>query len=183
MAKVRNTYDPDSQVSKGLLSAPNSLSHRVAVIQRHLHSPEEWYGAASAGSGNATRKSFNAWDIVTSSTANTYGAEVQLHDGTVFGGGSSSVYFDMHRMLLQTSSANSGEFLFEFYYGTGTFAGSTLLTEILFVKDSSSIDSYPVEVQCPTISCNNKIWCRAKKSTSGAANLGIHIGLHTYPNT
>jgi hypothetical protein len=167
----------DSLATDGLAGTEDSLAYRVHEIERHLHNNEEWYGKDS-GDTYLNRDSITPWQL-TAGTGEAYGTEVQISDGTEIEGGDSSKKFDIHRLFIQSTSVNDQNYKVQVWAGTGTFAQSTLLSEVPFRIAANQTESQPIALITRRVPCDCKIWLRCKCATNGAT-IDLLIGLHTY---
>jgi hypothetical protein len=168
----------DQKPISGLLGVVNSLGYKVSEIEKHIHNSEQWYGKNSID-GFLDRDSITSWQIVANAVAGTYGAEVQISDGTEVEGGSSVKKLDLHRLFIETTNVNDQTYKIQFWYGTGLFGAATLLTEFPFRAAAASERSSPIDIISNRIACNNKIWARCMCS-SGGKTINFIVGVHTY---
>ena len=168
-----------SEETPGLLGVPDSLDYRVSEIERHLHNAEVWFG--QGGGGLAERNSLTPW-VITTGAINTFGAPVQLTDGSQFPPIIVQTFpafkYDVHRIEVINASANNTTYMMEFYAGTGVFADATFLTSIPYRQANQSV-VIPVTMISRRVLTTHKMWVRAK--SQGAANtIQIIIGVHFY---
>jgi len=171
-------YNPDLKEVQGIAGTHDSLAYKVHEIELHLHTGEQWYG--KSGADNYLLRYGLVPFQLAAGTSSNFGSEVQLSNGDEIEGGSSSIYYDLHRIFVCTTNQNDKNFLIQFWYGTGLFAAATWLTEVPFRSAAASERSSPVEIQCERITCNNKLWARCACETD-SKTIDIIIGVHTYP--
>ncbi len=174
-----DTSKIDDLAVDGLAGVQNSLAYYAAIIENHNHNREYWYGKDSADTFfNAT--SATAWQMASSATVNTFGPSIQLSNGDEVESGDPTKYYDLHEIYVKTASVQDKVYRIEFTYATGGTAGqAAVLTEILYVKADNKLDSSPVELISPRITCDNKLWCKLACET-GSGTLSLLVGLHTY---
>lgn len=165
----------DSATVNGLLGTNNSLAYKVHEIEKHFHNTELWYGNTT---GNFDQDSLAHFRL-TAGSAEAYGTELLVHDGTVIAGGSATQKFDLHRILIIALSSNNSTYKIQLWGGTGTFGEATLLTEVLHRTATAAGDIAPLEIMAPRHTCNTKLWARLKSQSDGAT-LDLLFGLHIY---
>ena len=74
-------WNGDNIESLGLNGKHDSLGYRVAEIEKHLHSPEYWFGS-TAGSILASQNSLTPFTLTTGGV-NTYGNFLQIANATL----------------------------------------------------------------------------------------------------
>ena len=168
-----------SETTPGLLGVENSLDYRVSEIERHLHNAEIWFG--QGGGGLAERNNLTPWTLTTGA-ADTFGAPVQLTDGSQFPPilvqTLPAFKYDMQRIEVVNASANNTTYMIEFYVGTGAFADATFLTSIPYRQANQSV-VIPVALVSRRVLTANNMWARAKAQTPGDT-IQILIGVHFY---
>ena len=169
----------DAAAIDGLSGTKNSLAYKVHEIEKHFHNREYWYGKDSADTFfNAT--SATAWQMASSATVNTFGPSIQLSNGDEVESGDPTKYYDFHKIYVKAAGVQDKVYRIMFTYATGGTAGqAAVLTETLYVKADNKIDSSPVEIMSPRITCDNKLWCKTACET-GSGTIDILVGLHTY---
>lgn len=149
----------------------NSLAYKVHEIEKHFHNSEYWYGD---GGSNDFADNLTEWVIQAAGSANVYGTEELIHSGADLGIGAK---LDVHRILVTAATA-SKVYKFKLHYGTGTFAASTFLTEVVGFFPATG-KSGPIEMICPRIDYTNKIWA-VVKCEQASQNFTFLIGAHGY---
>jgi len=169
----------DGLAVDGLAGVYNSLAYKVHEIEKHFHNSEQWFGK-DGGDNLLNRDSVTPWTVV-AGTSQAYGTEVQLSDGTEIESGSATKKMDIHEILVVDNDAGNAitTFKIQLWYGTGLFAAATLLTESVCTFYAVSDNKGIIELVCPRIACNNKLWVRIKCSVN-SKSISILIGLHTY---
>ncbi len=182
---VNVTADPvtvaemaENVLSPGLTAATyNSLSYRVAEIERHLHNSEYWYGK-SAVTGYFEEASMTPFSFTSGAIA-TYGAEVLLSDGNQINGGDANTFYDFNDMVVVALGGNNRSYEFQFWYGDGLFADATFLTEKMFHSNVANSSETAFNIMSRRIACNKKLWGRIR-STVAASTATCLFGLHIY---
>jgi hypothetical protein len=168
-----------SETTPGLLGVDNSLDYRVSEIERHLHNAEIWFG--QGGGGLAERNSLTPWTL-TCGAADTFGAEVQLTDGSQFPPILVQTYpafkYDMQRIEIINASANNSTYIIEFYAGPGSFADADFLTSIPYRQANQSV-VIPAALVSRRVPTAYNMWARVKSQSAGAT-IQIIIGVHFY---
>ncbi len=168
----------DNIASDGISGVQGSLAYTLATLSEHTFNALQWHGK-DAGDDLMNRDSVSSWSV-TAGTSQAYGTEVQISDGTEIEDGDPAKYYDLHRILITTNDAVAATtFKIEFWYGTGLFANSTLLTECVAEFSSPSDNTSSIELSSPRIMCNNNLWARVKASVN-SKSLTFIIGLHVY---
>lgn len=156
-----------------------SLAYHLQVVNRHFHSPEQWYGR-DAGDGFLNRDSVLSWTVPTAAGAGAYGAELQISDGTEIEGGDPDKRFDFHRLYAAGASQFDNLFKVEAWAGATTFAAASLVTEIVIALSGPQGDHFPLALNSRRVPCNHKLWLRAMSASAGPDSIDPMIGLHTY---
>ena len=149
------------------------------AVASHIHGQEQWYGK-DAVDGFLNRDSLVPWQLLSDVLASTYGAEVQLSDGTELEAGSALKKFCILRIYVTTTNVNSKTFKIQFWTGLTTFAEVVLHTEFLFRSASANERSAPIDLTSPTDFCNRKIWARMMCEDVGGKTLDFLFAVHTY---
>jgi len=91
----------------------SGLDNTLYELERHIHNTPQAFGNSS---NNLSRGALSVFTV--SSGNNAYSTELQIHDGTVIESGSTSKFFDLHRLFINAVGTKDVPIFFEFYYGT-----------------------------------------------------------------
>lgn len=176
-----NLWNGDNITSLGLNGTHNSVGYRVAEIEKHIHSPEYWYGKDIVDD-LASKNSLTAWTFTTGA-ANTYGEFVQLADGTeLVGDFPNCKYVDIHRVFITALNQADSTYIVEIWAGTDTTTNATLITEFPIRASNVALGTaIPLEIQMPRGLATNKFWAKAKCEGSGKT-ISMLFGVHCYEN-
>jgi len=174
----------DSATTLGLLGVNNSLSYRVHEVERHLHSNERWYGDATGAVGEthvAERIQAGTIPLIIDAGSSTWGSWLQILGSTDTPADAGSLYFDLHRILIQSAEKNETYFL-QISTGETAAAGLSNLTytEVVFQPLSNQIDSGPLVVQTKRYAVGTKVWARCLCLGQDTGTLNFYFGLHEY---
>lgn len=176
----------DSATTDGLLGVNNSLSYRVAEIERHLHNVENWFGAALSPVGEthiADDMAIADDPFVLTAGNNAFGSWLQVlgsDDTPVIAG---AVKFDAHRvMVVDTNSVNpfviqivSGEFA-----DIPTKLAAREYSTTPYKSPSNLNDSGIEDTMVRRTSVGEKVWARIRCIGSNGSTLSFFYGIHEY---
>ena len=166
----------DEKATLGLAGVKNSLAYRVEELEKHFHNREYWFGK-SAGDTFLDPAVLTEWQAV-SGTGSAYGNAIQLSNGDEIESGSTTKYYDMHKILVTAVSASNKVYKLQILYGTGTSAATAIATEVVGFFPATG-KSAAINFMMPRITCNNKVWVKSACETD-AATLDFIVGLHIY---
>lgn len=158
----------------------------VTEIERHLHSPERWFGKAADQSGdNWAADTFTPYQCI--SGAGVYGADVD-DEALLIGSDDTPTVagfaeFDLHRVFIVEVSVFS-TYKMRVIWGTGTMAAAISAgnySEFMLKFDTIGNVSaaFPLEMQMPSLDSGTKVWMQCKNVTDNAT-VDFFVGLHEY---
>lgn len=176
---IDTTRKIDELATNGLSGVNNSLSYRVAEIERHFHSYERWYelaGTPAAETHRADAAGTGAGIFQIDAGNATWGSWVQI-----LGSSDTALKFDLHRLLI-TATERNAIYVVQIAFGATAAAALTAgtYTEAAFIPASNLVDSGPVEVQSRRQSAGTKVWARCICPGQDTATLNFMFGLHYY---
>lgn len=175
----------DSAASDGLTGIVDSTAYRIHEIERHFHSYERWFGAATAPSGEihvADRVGTTTTAFQTDAGNLTWGNWLQVLGSSDTPADVENVYFDLHRMqVVAVESANATHFVQVAYGATGAaalLAGT--YTELVFRPQSNQGAETIVDIHIRRVDAGVKTWVRHLTVGENTSTMNFFIGLHEY---
>jgi hypothetical protein len=158
----------------------------VTEIERHLHSPERWFGKSADQSGNNwAADTLTPYQCISGN--GVYGADAD-DEALVIGSDDTPTEsgfdeFDLHRLLIVEVSVFS-TYKMRIVWGTGTMAEAINAgdcSEFMLKFDTVGNVSahFPVDLQMPDLDSGTKIWAQCKNATDNAT-VDFFVGLHEY---
>ena len=166
----------DEAEVNGLLGVHNSLAYKVHEIEKHFHNREYWFGKSAADTF-LDPAVLTEWQVV-SGDGSAYGTAIQISNGDEIESGSTTKYYDMHKILITAVSAANKIYKIQFLYGTGVVGDATIATEVAGYFPATG-KSAAINFMMPRITCNNKVWVKSACETNGGT-LDFIIALHVY---
>lgn len=178
VSALQTTVDP------GLAGTVNSLTYRVAEIERHIHVRERWYGKVNPQTETDWAAS-NRLAFRCTTGLNTYGVDagdvaqvIGTADTPVLGG----VYFDLHKVFIL--GASDEIYQIRFAYGTGTHAAALAAGQyselMAIVETIGSLQTViAVEIKMPRMAVGTKVWADCA-NTGDNQTFDFVVGLHEY---
>ena len=156
----------DEKQILGLLGNSESLAAKVHELEKRLLNVVSCYGMARSGD-TCELDGLTAFRLE-AERDEQFGKPIQLHDGRTIMGGDPSRSMSLVRVFTKDISEHD-RILYEiqFLHGTGHVEDAVVWTSIYIVPNADGMPS-PVEVLCPRISCNNKLWAVCKCNTAFA---------------
>jgi len=175
----------DGVASDGLDGVSNSLSYRVGEIERHLHSNESWFGAATTPNAEihtADRLASGTSAFVIDAGDEEWGAWVQLLGSSDTPARGTNTKFDLHRFLVVAAERTTARYFLQFAFGTsGAVALSDgTYTECAYYSPAAVSRSAPTVIQSRRYNAGTKVWARCLCISQNTATLTFFIGLHEY---
>jgi len=169
----------------GLLGVKNSTQYRIAEVERHLHSPERWIGAAAVPVGtthaadNPTLTGF-----MTTAGNNTFGPWVLIVGSTDLPVRPGMAYADPNRVEVfdVSAQADADPHLVQFAHGTvdaATAHAAGDYTEASFVPLRGE-GRAPFVMQDRRVAVGNMVWARHWTKGENATTLEFLVGIHEY---
>jgi hypothetical protein len=164
----------------------NSVKNVVDIIQRHNHSPERWFVAAAAPSGE-THVADNFGDgsvaFQADGGSDTWGAWIQIIGSSDTPVGAGNVFFDFHKILLTANERNDTIYKFQFAHGDSGAAALAAgdFTEFPIITQTGITNVDPISIQSERIAVGTKVWARTWAVGQVTGTIDFYIGLHEYP--
>lgn len=160
----------DNVATAGLNGTHDSLSYRVAEIERHFHSYERWFG-----SGGETLTPFTL-----DSGNNTWGAWVALLAAGDTPAIAGSAYYDPHRILITATERNS-PYRVQLAFGASGAAAlaAGAYTEVIFSPASNLVDAGPIDINCRRLASGTPMWGRCWNADN-TGTISLFVGIHEY---
>lgn len=175
----------DDVATDGLSGTANSLSYRLAVIERHLHSSGRWFGAAVTPTathfadriGVAAEKPVA---FVVDSGNKTWGDWVQLLGSTDTPTITGKTHFDPHEFVI-SAAERAGVYFIQIGRGASGAAALSAGTYTELVLDATDKAGGAI-VNCQTgrAPAGSLIWCRVMTPAFDTGTLSFYLGLHEY---
>lgn len=151
----------------------------------HFHNRERWFGISGDQSGNDWAVEAGLTPFQAISGNGDFGGDPN-DEAKVLGTDDTPAitnkkFFDLHRILVLTSSAATA-YILRIVYGTGTMADAESAgqyTDVVFIRESGVGRGAPISVMMPKLAVDNKVWIRAKNATDNAT-IDFLVGLHEY---
>ena len=156
-------------------------------IERHLHSQEKWFGAATTPSGEThiADRMVGGIDPFTLTAGNdTFGAWLQVLGSSDTPVSTGMTKFDAHRFMV-TSTDSTLPFIIQI--ATGESAGLAAkiaaeeFTEAPYVSATNNNDSGIQDILSIRISAGEKVWARAACIGGNGNTIDFYYGIHEYP--
>jgi hypothetical protein len=170
----------------GLGGVQNSLSYRIAELERHFHSMERWYGS-TAGVAPGLQTSLTGFRLTSDAVANTFGVAVAVFDGTEAMGFASTVFYDLHRLSVLNVQNNAKTYRVRLAFSDGVayanYAAAVAagcFTDVAFKIDTAARDATPIQVQMRRMVKTTKIWAAVATADAVAQWIDFIVGLHEY---
>jgi hypothetical protein len=175
----------DSIISDGLSGTVDSVAYRIHEIERHFHSYERWFGAATIPDGET-----HVGDRIGTTTAAfqtdagnlTWGTWLQVLGSSDTPVDVGSAYFDLHRMqIVAVENANATHFVQVAYGASGAAAlGAGTYTEFAFRPQSVQGSETIVNIHIRRAAVSTKTWVRHLTVGQNTSTMDFFIGLHEY---
>lgn len=166
--------------------SPTSIAHNTEETERHVHSPEVWFGKSADQSGNNW-----AADTLTPFQAiggsGDYGGDAD-DEALVLGSDDTPTdaaffEFDMRRIMVDGASEDSA-YKLRVCWGTGTIGeaiSAGQCSEFMLKDDNvGNVEAdFPIELQMPQLDSGTKVWIQCKNATDNAT-VDFFVGIHEY---
>jgi len=175
----------DAAASDGLTGTVDSTSYRIHEIERHFHSYERWFGAATAPNGEihvADRIGTTTTAFQTDAGNLTWGNWLQVLGSSDTPIEVGNTYFDLHRMqVVAVESANATHFIQIAYGATGAAAlEAGTYTELAFRPQSVQGAETIINIHTRRVAAEIKTWIRHLAVGQNTSTMDFFIGLHEY---
>jgi hypothetical protein len=170
----------------GLGGVQNSLSYRLGEIDRHIHSMERWYGS-TAGVAPGLQTSLTGFRLTSDAAANTFGVAVAVFNGVEVMGFASTVFYDLHKLLVLNVQNNAKTYRIRLAFSDGVayanYAAAVAagcFTDVCVKIDNTALDATPIFVQMRRMVKTTKIWAAVATADAVAQWIDFIVGLHEY---
>lgn len=175
----------DNGAASALTGTPGSLSYLIGEAERHLHSYERWFGAATAPNGEihvADRIGTTSAAFQADAGNDAWGSWLQIlgSDDTPADVGMAT--YDPHRiMVVALQTANAIHFV-QFAFGSSGGAALTAGTysELVFKPLSVQGQETILMIQTRNVVAGTKAWLRIWVVGQNTSTMDFFIGIHEY---
>lgn len=173
----------DNAATSGLTGVADSLAHRVAEIERHIHSAGRWFEKAATPAGEtnvADRIGSGAGAFEIDAGNNDWGSWVQILGSEDTPADTGKVYFDPHEFVVSYAERTG---LYYVQLGRGATGAAALLagTYSEFALDETDrAGGSIISVQTGRAPAGSKLWARCKSPGNDTAKLQFVFGIHEY---
>jgi len=184
-AAQTNTDKIDGAATDGLSGTEHSLAYRVHEIERHFHSYERWFGAATAPNGEvhvADRIGTTTTAFQTDAGNDTWSSWLQVLGSSDTPVGAGNTHYDFHRIhIVAVESANATHFVQVAYGASGAAALlASTYTEFAFRPQSVQGSETTIIVHTRREDAGTKAWVRHWTVGQNTSTMSFFIGLHEY---
>lgn len=160
----------DNVVSPGLAAVYDSDSYRIAEIEAHTHTYENWFG-----DGGQTLT-----PLVIDSASNDWGAWVEILATTDTPYRAGMVYYDLHQLLV-TAAERDTPYRVQIAFGADADVAlaADVYTEVMFAPNVGLVDASPIEVLCKRQLAGVQAWARCWNA-GATGTLSFFVGIHEY---
>jgi hypothetical protein len=180
-----STAKIDNAATDGLSGVEDSLSYRVAEIERHLHGWERWFGLSGSPSGETHR----AERIGTTSTPftidggnDTWGSWLQILGSSDTPAIAGQAKYDLHRLEIVTVERTNATHFIQVALGASGAAALTATTYTEFVFRPTTIQgrAAPIDIIVRRQDAGTKAWARCWVVGQNTGAVSFFVGLHEY---
>lgn len=170
----------DSLATDGLSGVNNSLSYRIAEVERHFHSYERWYGLAGTPAAETHRMDAIAPGIAAFQIDGgnaTWGSWLQI-----VGSEDTALKFDLHRLMITDVERDAAIHFIQVACGAtgdGAITAGTY-TEFVYKPQATNTEETPIDIQMRRQAAGTKIWARVVAIGQNTGTVDFYIGLHYY---
>jgi len=175
----------DGAATDGLAGTDNSLAYRVHEVERHFHSYERWFGAATVPNGEihvADRIGTTTTAFQTDAGNLTWGNWLQVLGSSDTPADAGNAHYDLHRMQIVAVENANATHLVQVAFGASGAAAlvAGTYTEFAFRPQSVQGSETIVSVQSRREDVGTKTWVRHLTVGQNTSTMGFFIGLHEY---
>lgn len=172
--------------SPGLADAVhNSLSYRVAEIERHFHSPESWFGAAVLPVLErhvADRVDAGVIAFRADGGVSTWGLWLQVMGSLDTPARGTNAYYDFHRLMITAVQRSNAVHFIQVACGPSGheawLAGN--FTEFVYKPISAAAEEAPLPFQMRRTAAGTKCWVRVLAYGRDGGTVDFYAGIHEY---
>jgi len=175
----------DSVATDGLEGTVDSLSYRVHEAERHLHSYEHWFGAATAPDGEV-HVADHAGDTTTAfqmdAGNDTWGSWLQILGSSDTPHLAGTVCYDLHRLSVVAVESPNTTHMVQVAFGESGAAALTAetYTELVFRPQTVQGQEVILDMQAKRIIAGIKAWARAWAIGQNTSTVDLFFALHEY---
>lgn len=175
----------DSAATDGLSGVEDSLAYRIHEAERHMHSFERWFGAATVPNGEihvADRIGTTTASFQADAGNNTWGSWLQILGSSDTPADVGAVSFDGHRWLVTAvERANAIHFVQVAAGASGAPAlAAGTYSEFVIKPLTTSARAFPGWIQSRRITAGTKVWIRIWAVGQDTGTVNFFFGIHEY---
>ena len=176
----------DQQEVDGLKGTNNSLAYKVHEIERHMHSWERWFGAATVPVGEthvADRINDTNTPFQIDGGNDAWGAWVQILGSTDLPVLVDRVKYDPHKIVFTDIEKSGKIHKLQVAFGETPAAALSAMTftELVFFSSLGFPgDALPVRLQTRRQDVATKVWARVWVVGQASGTVDFFYGLHEY---
>ena len=176
----------DEVAVNGLAGVEDSLAYKVAELERHAHSWERWFGAATVPAGEthvADRINDTSAPFQMDAGNDTWGAWVQVLGSTDLPVVAGRVKYDIHKLVFTDVEKNGKIHKLQIAFGASgaaALAAETYTELIFFSSLGFPGDALPARLQTRRQGVDTKIWARVWVVGENTGTIDFFYGLHEY---
>ena len=175
----------DGAATDGLSGTNNSLAYRVHEIERHVHSYERWFGAATVPNGEihvADRIGTTTTAFQTDAGNLTWGSWLQVLGSSDTPADAGNTHFDLHRMqVVAVETANATHFVQIAYGANGAAAlAADTYTEFAFRPQTVQGAETIIIIHTHREDVGTKTWVRHLTVGQNTSTMSFFLGCHEY---
>lgn len=169
----------------GLSGVDDSLSYRIAEVDRHIHGWERWFGLSGSPSGEthrAQRIGTTVAPFVIDGGNTTWGDWVQVLGSSDTPAVAGQVKFDLHRITVTAIERAASIHLMQFAFGATAADALTAnaFTEFVFQPQVVQGRVAPLDMISRRQTAGTKAWARVLVVGQDTGTVSFFIGLHEY---
>lgn len=182
----KGTGGINDAATDGLRGAEDSVSYRIAEVERHLHNTEKWFGMAVTPVGEthvADRMNDAASAFTLTAGNDAFGPWVQVlgsEDTPVTTG---AVKFDAHRILVSNTNSTN-PFVLQVVSGESADIAAKIVAEAFsespYISATNNNDSGITDIMVRRTLTGEKVWARTRCIGSSGSTLDFFFGIHEY---
>jgi hypothetical protein len=169
----------------GLTGADNSLSYRIAEVDRHIHGWERWFGKADTPDGEvhvADRIGTTSTPFQIDAGDDIWGEWLQILGSSDTPAVAGQVKFDLHRITVTGVERTAAIHFVQIGYGASGAAALTANTYTEFVFEPTVVQGRvaPIDIITRRRDAGTKAWMRTWIVGQDTGTMDFFIGLHEY---
>jgi len=175
----------DDVATDGLDGIEDSLSYRIAEVDRHVHGWERWFGEAVSASGEthvADRVGTTTTALRIDAGNSTWGNWVQILGSSDTPAVAGQVKFDLHRVAVTGVERTNAVHIVQIAFGATAAGALTANTYTEFVFEPTVVQGRvaPIDIISRRQDAGTKVWARCWVVGQDTGTVDFFIGLHEY---